>query len=62
MYLAAQVNERDLQPLARNASDVYWRSLVEASNKLAYHIDQWLPAAPWMRISRRSRTMTIVLA
>jgi hypothetical protein len=43
MYLAALVNERDLHPLARNASDVYWRSLVETSSKLAYHIDQLLP-------------------
>jgi len=43
IYLAALVNEADLVPLKRNASDVYWRSLVELSNKLSCHFGQLLP-------------------
>jgi hypothetical protein len=43
IYLAALVDEVRLSPLARNASDVYWCSLVHTSNKLVHHVRQLLP-------------------
>jgi hypothetical protein len=43
IYLAALVDEVHLSPVARNASDVYWCSLVGTSSKLAHHVGELLP-------------------
>lgn len=43
MYLAALLDESQLKPLSRNASDVYWTTAANECRALAQHLELLLP-------------------